>query len=373
MPFKVNDIPPATQEPLVTQPPPEYTRWRNVLKRVLLSAGVRVPTILGRISDQIAGHRGIFQLGGRREAAPTDGWLPMIDPAAIVAFINHRHGTHFRLGRPVGGGESGRTHSILDAEGIEYILKWGEDVLKWGEGSEFRVRQTVEIVRRLRTMGYPAPDFVVSSSGSGWRYLVYRILPGTPGAALTPALLKRLAELNRLQADAASEFAEGWPARIVESIEKGFPHWCLHDSLATYSRETAEMLAELKGTVSMVAGVQWRTTDAVHFDFHTANILVENGAVSGVIDWNGCCAGDRAFDLTTLAFYALEDSGVATWLLDRALEVSGSPAVALYLSHMIVRQLDWSIRKHDRATLAGSLTVSRIALRLIRELRDRLL
>jgi hypothetical protein len=295
----------------------------------------------------------------------------MTNPVAIVASINDRHGTHFRLGRLMAGGESGCTHSILDDEGIEYILKWGEDILKWGGSSEFRVRQTVEIARRIRTVGYPAPDFIVSSSGNGLHYLVHRILPGTPGAALTPALLKRLAELNRLQEDAASEFAEGWPARIVESIEKGFSDWCVHDSLATHSRETAAMLAELKRTVSMVAGARWRTADAVHFDFHTANILVENGEVSGVIDWNGCCAGDRAFDLTTLAFYALEDSGVATWLLDRALEVSGSPAVALYLSHMIVRQLDWSIRKHNRPTLAWSLNVSRIALRLIRELRDR--
>ena len=366
MPFnKVNDIPSARpkQNPTVEQPPPKYTRWCRVLKRVLLSAGARVPTILGRISDQIAGHRRIFHLGGRRGAAPTDGWPPMTDPAAIVASINDRHVTHFRLGRPVAGGESGCVHSILDDEGSEFILKWGE-------GSEFRVRQTVEIVRRLRTVGYPTPDFVVSSSGSGWCYMVYRILPGTTGAALTPALLKRLAELNHLQADAASDFAEGWPAQIVETIEKGFPHWSLHDALATHSRETAEMLAELKGTVSMVARARWRTTDAVHFDFHTGNILVENGEVSGVIDWNGCCAGDRAFDLTRLAFYALEDSGVATWLLDRALEVSGSPAVALYLSYMIVRQLDWSIRKHDGAILAWSLAVSRIALRHIRELRD---
>ena len=360
------DLPPArpTQDPTVEQPAPEYARWGKALKRVLLSAGARVPTILGRISDQIAGHRGNFRLGGRCEPAPTDGSLPMMDPAALVASINDRHGTHFRLGCPVGGGESGCTHSIFDDEGIEYILKWGE-------GSEFRVQQSVEIARRLRTVGYPAPDFIVSSSGNGLRYLVHRILPGTPGAALTPALLTRLAELNRLQEDAASEFADGWPARIVESIEKGFPDWCLHDSLATHSRETAAMLAEVKGTVSMVAGARWRTTDAVHFDFHTANILVENGEVSGVVDWNSCCAGDCAFDLTTLAYNALEDSGVATWLLDRALEVSGSAAVALYLSHMIVRQLDWSIRKHDKPGLARALNISRIALRLIRELRDR--
>ena len=288
----------------------------------------------------------------------------MMDPTAVVALINDRHGTHFRLGRPMGGGESGCTHSILDGEGIEFVLKWGE-------GSEFRVRQTLEITRRLRGLGYPAPEFIVASSGNGLRYLVQRMLPGTPGAALRPALLERLVELNRLQEDAASEFVEGWPARIIESVEKGFADWCVHDSLATHSRQTAALLAEVKRTVSRVAGAQFRTTDAVHFDFSTSNILVEQGEVSGVIDWNGCCAGDRAFDLTTLAFYALEDSGVATWLLDRTREISGPSAVALYLSHMIVRQLDWSIRNHDQPTVTKYLNISRSALRVIGELRYR--
>ncbi|HKF29521.1 MAG TPA: phosphotransferase [Candidatus Binataceae bacterium] len=288
----------------------------------------------------------------------------MIDPDGIVALINDRHGTHFRLGRPMTGGESGCTHSILDDQGIEFILKWGE-------GSEFRVRQTLEITRRLRALGYPAPEFIVASSEDGLRYLVQRMLPGRPGAALTPALLERVVEMNRLQEGAASEFVEGWPARIVESLEKGFKEWCVHDSLATHSRQTAAVLAEMRRTVSMLGGAHFRATDAVHFDFSTANILVEHGGISGVIDWNGCCAGDRAFDLTTLAFYALEDSGVATWLLDRAREVSGPPAVALYLSHMIVRQLDWSIRNHDQPTVARYLNISLSALRVIRELRDR--
>ncbi|MBV8136510.1 MAG: aminoglycoside phosphotransferase family protein [Deltaproteobacteria bacterium] len=288
----------------------------------------------------------------------------MIDPAAIVALINDRHGTHFRLGRRIGGGESGCTHTILDDQGIEFILKWGE-------GSEFRVRPTLEITRRLRALGYPAPEFVLASNGDGLRYLVQRILPGRPGGPLTPALLARLVELNRLQEDAASNFVEGWPARIVESVEKGFQHWCVHDSLVTYSPETAALLVELKRTVLRVAGAHFRNTDAVHFDFSSANILVEQDEVSGVIDWNGCCAGDRTFDLTTLAFYALEDAGVATWLLDRAREVSGPPAVALYLSHMIVRQLDWSIRNHDRATVTRYINISHSALRVIRELHDR--
>jgi hypothetical protein len=57
--------------------------------------------------------------------------------------------------------------------------------------------------------------------------------------------------------------------------------------------------------------------------------------------------------------------------LDRAREISGPSAVALYLSHMIVRQLDWSIRNHDQPTVTKYLNISRSALRVIGELRYR--
>jgi hypothetical protein len=77
----------------------------------------------------------------------------------------------------MGGGESGCTHSILDEQGSEFILKWSE-------GSEFRVRQTLEITRRLRSVGYPAPEFIVASNEDRLRYLVQRMLPGRPGVAL---------------------------------------------------------------------------------------------------------------------------------------------------------------------------------------------
>jgi O-methyltransferase len=39
-------VPLPTQDPTVEQPTPRYARWRNALKRVLLSAGTRMPTTL---------------------------------------------------------------------------------------------------------------------------------------------------------------------------------------------------------------------------------------------------------------------------------------------------------------------------------------
>jgi hypothetical protein len=289
----------------------------------------------------------------------------MIDAAAVVAAINLHHGTRYRVAGPMPGGESGAAHRIADEARSEYILKWGE-------GPEFRVDRTVGIVGRLRERGYPAPEIVLASEGDEKpRYLIQRIISGNPAMVLDRRILERIIELNRLQQDAASEFAEDWPASIVESIEHGFGEWCVHYSMLTYSPETAAILSELKRVAAAVRGASFRQCDAVHFDFNSANILVDGGEISGVIDWNGCRAGDRAFDLVTLGFYSLEDQATSKWILDHALDISGPDAVALYLAHMILRQVDWSIRHHDAMTIKRYLAIARTAMAIIRYLTNK--
>ncbi|SRR5579885_15113 len=288
----------------------------------------------------------------------------MAHPAALVESINRSHGTHYRLVGPMPGGESASSHAIRDDAGTEYLLKCGDS-------REFHAARTVEIATRLRAAGYPAPEYVASGDEGGLAYLMHKILPGKPLAALTLPCMERIIELNGLQGDAAQGLEDGWPARIVESIERGFELWCRHDSMSRYSGETAAMLEELQLTASTVRDGRFRTADAVHFDLNPANILENGGEISGVIDWNGCCAGDRGFDLATLGFYALEDDRFARPLLERAQTISGRRPLALYLSHLILRQLDWSIRHHAPAVIDRYLRIARIALRAVQDLRAR--
>jgi aminoglycoside phosphotransferase (APT) family kinase protein len=39
-----------------------------------------------------------------------------------------------------------------------------------------------------------------------------------------------------------------------------------------------------------------------HLDLHTDNVLIHKDALTGIIDWEGACAGDPRFDLGQLAF-----------------------------------------------------------------------
>lgn len=83
----------------------------------------------------------------------------------------------------------------------------------------------------------------------------------------------------------------------------------------------------------------------VHWDFTPDNVLVRDGRVTGVIDWEGARAGDPRFDLVTLAFYA-----PGTPPLEDALGELDPGLRAVYQAHLCVRQAEWSLRRHDAAT-----------------------
>lgn len=241
---------------------------------------------------------------------------------------------------------------MLDGHGRRLVLKW-----TMGAEALARFQQAQVITERLRTRGYPAPRYLYLGLSDGVSYAVQELLPGTPRHTLRPELLPRLLELNALQAEAAPEPAGDWPGEIVDSILRGCEGYCVLDSLRTYSTETNELLTALQALAAAAAEPRGPSSDIVHYDFTPANILVNGDVVSGVIDWDGARAGDRAFDLATLLFYTADpDLQAALWTT--AVAQSSPEAVLLYLAHMIVRQVDWSIRHHDAAVVARWLDVS---------------
>ena len=60
-------------------------------------------------------------------------------------------------------------------------------------------------------------------------------------------------------------------------------------------------------------------------------------------------AGDRAFDLATLLFYGYDHDDVRDRLRARLLELASPATVRAYLAHMVLRQVDWSLRFHPAA------------------------
>lgn len=273
----------------------------------------------------------------------------------LVQFINQQHGRAFT---PVGrypSGEQGAFAIVEQRSGRSH-----DYVLKWSQGAVATDQLLASgVTRRLRAAGYPAPRYCLVGVAPplGLVYSVQETVPGTPlGARLDESLLDRLLELNALQRGQAPSRGADWPQPLVDSVLHGGDGFCLLDPVRSYSTETAALLEVLQGLAATSGSILTSTNDIVHFDFQGANILVDRGAITGVVDWEGCCSGDATFDLATVFFYTDPVGEAARNQHDRLWDLlmarTAPPLLGAYLAHLVLRQLDWSIRFHERAMIA---------------------
>ncbi|HEY4388629.1 MAG TPA: phosphotransferase, partial [Ktedonobacteraceae bacterium] len=226
-----------------------------------------------------------------------------------------------------------------------YVLKWQSDLEHANHLQYVRA-----VTDQLRAQGYPAPEYRWFGHALGGIYSLQTTLPGTPLQTITEPLLTRLLELNELQVGQAPLGPRHWPEEVVNTVLSGGQGYCLHTSLQHHSPETAHLLHQLQEIVIMYREEITETNDIVHFDFQHANILTHQQEISGVIDWDGIRAGDAAFDLATLLFYAYDEVAIREHLWQYLLQRTSLSVVSVYLAHLILRQVDWSLRYYDQAT-----------------------
>lgn len=267
-----------------------------------------------------------------------------MQPAQLVQYINTVHGTTFELVRQYPDGEQG-AFALSDKEGRQGVLKWHPDA---SSTSRVQQSQTVTVTNLLRESGYPAPRYLLIGATSDGVYSIQEALPGSPIRHLTTAHLARLLELNALQRGRAIAGLRDWHAEAVHTVLSGGDGYCLHSSLQHHSRRTASLLEELQRLVLLNRDEPHRTNDIVHGDFQHANILLYNDQISGIIDWQAPSTGDCSFDLATLLFYSYDDLAIRERLWRYILAQSSLNLFSVYCAHLILRQVDWSLRHHER-------------------------
>jgi hypothetical protein len=281
----------------------------------------------------------------------------------LVAFINAQHGTTFRLTDRLLHGKR-NVAGLYNANGARFIIKWSPGVQDLD-----RLTEAVRLVDRLRSRWYPVPRYTLRGLHPAGRYLVQTGLPGAPLSRLTESQVGQVIALNEIQRDqATAPSAEPWPKRIADDVLEGGDGYCLLEPMRGHSPETARLLDLVQGLVARYRSVPMPTTDVVHGDFQPNNMLVLSGKISGVVDWEGAQAGDRAFDLVTLLFYAYDQETTRETLWYRVAELTDPGAIVVYLAHLIHRQVDWSIRQHEPATIDRWLERARL---ILREIPDR--
>src|SRR5579859_1922336 len=102
-----------------------------------------------------------------------------MSPAELLQHINTIHQTTFALGEQYPDGEQG-AFAITDQSKRLYVLKWapGACNLSWMQGAK-------TVTDLLRSIGYPAPSYLLIERAPGGIYSIQSALPGSPLRSLT--------------------------------------------------------------------------------------------------------------------------------------------------------------------------------------------
>jgi len=264
----------------------------------------------------------------------------------LLQQINALHLTTFKLSERFPTGEQG-AFIVFDQEHRKAVLKWTS-----GSQAISRLERARAVTDRLREKGYPAPRYLYIGEACGGTYSIQLALPGSPlPLNMTSGYVPRLLELNAMQVDQALPGLPDGHQEAISTVLFGGEGYCLHSSLEQYSPRTATLLSDLQRLVSAHLDTPHRMNDVVHWDFQHANILAYGHQITGVVDWDAVSAGDCVFDIATLLFYSYDAREVREQLWHYALERASFELLSIYLAHLILRQVDWSLRYHDQKTV----------------------
>ncbi|MEQ7125794.1 aminoglycoside phosphotransferase family protein [Actinopolymorpha sp. B11F2] len=173
----------------------------------------------------------------------------------------------------------------------------------WPELALDKVQCAVGLVALLRERGYPAPRYLDVGVVDADVYTVQEYLSGSVPDRLTPTTASELVRLWRTHEGAAPPAADNqWGRALIARVQRG-------EELRSATKDP-QVLAVLDRALEVAAAADpevFRVGDIVHGDFHLGNLLVGDGGIAAVFDWEGARAGDSRADL--LRMYAV----AATW------------------------------------------------------------
>jgi Ser/Thr protein kinase RdoA (MazF antagonist) len=274
-------------------------------------------------------------------------------PAELLRVLRDEAGLGLATLAPAGAGESGAAFWVTDHAGAAGLLKIMPGP---AEAALAPLRALDVMVNRLRDRGYPAAPLTAFGRTAAFGFWIQQRLPGRPldrrpgftDLPLLAMLLPELIRLNDLQAGLATS-PDGWRALLVGTLTEGGDGYCLHATLAARP-DTRDLLQAVRDIGARCGPAIPPGTDFMHYDFTPTNLLANGATITGVIDINApVIAGDRAFDLATLLFYGYGHDGIRARLGARLLELAGYQAARAYLAHMVLRQVEWSVRHYPGA------------------------
>jgi aminoglycoside phosphotransferase (APT) family kinase protein len=257
---------------------------------------------------------------------------PRLDPVELARRLGARTGTRLVVEEPCAGGEVGAAY------------------VRWPDGRRgvltMSTPRSPALVAVARAAGLPVARYELTEQLDGAFVVVQELLPGAPPATVDRPLVDAMIALNRRMAGLLADRPHIPAVRLY--LRDSGPGFCLHEPLAGYDRRTTRLLAWVREV-----GAEHDTADGadlVHMDYHPGNVLVSEGRISGLVDWDGAGRGDRHLDLVTLRFdLALRAPHLGAYLDDLLAHAVPRDRLRAYWAHMGLRLVDWAIRHHGPA------------------------
>lgn len=255
---------------------------------------------------------------------------------------------------PLAGGETGATE-VRRGDGRRHVLKWELD-----PQHQRSRREGVRLAERLRVAaGWPAPRQEVVDIDS-CLFVLQEFMSGLDVDHISHGLVDTLFDLHEARLGLAPEGDPSqWANDMIEVLVEGGNGYCLHQPLRDFDARTRRVVERIEEIGRSLEPSDLVGRDLVHGDLHPGNLLQVEGRLTAVIDMDYTRVGDATFDLTMLALGSLGVSvevGVRSRLFERGVHALPDAKRRAYVANLVLRSLDWPIRKHRPAEIEFWLT-----------------
>ncbi|SNR82446.1 Predicted kinase, aminoglycoside phosphotransferase (APT) family [Haloechinothrix alba] len=241
-------------------------------------------------------------------------WLGARVPALTAPVVSYR----------IGSGQSNLTFLLRDAESREWVLR--RPPRSDEDGGEHGVLREARILRALATTAVPVPAVVATGAGEAGIDGPFAVTERAPGAVLSDErdaarlpvseraelgtnVIATLAALHETDPGTVglAELAphDGYVARQIRRMSRNWRDWGWHSDADGLWRRCLDRLENRAPRPQRVT--------LVHGDYRLANVLVDRGRITAVLDWELCTLGDPIADLAWLVddWRAPEDPAIA--------------------------------------------------------------
>ena len=261
----------------------------------------------------------------------------------VIRTVNENHGTSYKILNRYDKGEWG-AYRIAEPGKNPVVLKFFTDLSNTNIVDPDPELAT-EITDRLLLLDYPVPKYIYSGRLGQGIYWVQQELPGKPlWQSPTVEQIEKVLSFLLLQKNQAVSEKQNY-SLIVKDTVFGDRLDGLR-SIQNSSPEMSEFLDNLRFSVKDLRALPLPNSDIVHGDFSYHQVMVDDGKITGIIDWQEAGCGDWFVDLTRL-IYSLHDRPQLANPIIKYVKQEDLAKIRLYTAFTAIEMLLWPLRQNQ--------------------------